>query len=276
MNAACNLCDETDFRVLETAADGVRVVECVRCRLIFLNPFPEFENAAHYDAEYYRPWLEEQARQRVALWAKRADFLERFTRIGRLLDVGCGDGSFLRTAMERGWRVTGTEVSRWAGLSLRRTPGIAILEGDLLQIDQPAMSFDVVTMWHVLEHMERPLQTLIRARDLLTQSGIIIVAVPNAGFTLFRAAYPIARLRWLHYYTPGERELHLHHFTLDTLRAILNKAGFEVIFEGIDESALRPANILLEKASKAIRRLTGACWSEALLVVASKTGPLCL
>ena len=168
--------------------------------------------------------------------------------------------------------MTGTEVSRWAGQSLRRTPGIAILEGDLLQIDQPARSFDVVTMWHVLEHMERPLQTLIRARELLTQNGIITVAVPNAGFTLFRVAYPIARLRWLYYYTPGERELHLHHFTLDTLRAILNKAGFEVIFEGIDENALRPANILLEKTSKAIRGLTGACWSEALLVVAKASG----
>ena len=58
MSAVCNLCDGTEFRVLDTAADGVRVVECVRCRLIFLNPFPEFESAVHYDADYYRPWLE--------------------------------------------------------------------------------------------------------------------------------------------------------------------------------------------------------------------------
>jgi len=47
-------------------------------------------------------------------------------------------------------------------------------------------------------------------------------------------------------------------------------AGFRVVFEGIDESALRPVNILLEKAAMAIRTLTGACWSEALLVVAAK------
>lgn len=270
MSAACNLCGGTDRRVLETAADGVRAVQCARCRLIFLDPSPKFDSAVHYDADYYRPWLAEQARQRAALWGKRVDFLDRFARAGRLLDVGCGDGSFLLAARERGWRVVGTEVSRWAAGMLRDTRGLAILEGDLLHVNHLEMSVDVVTMWHVLEHMDRPLQTLMRARELLIENGILIVAVPNAGFTLFRVAYPVARLRRLRYYTPGERELHLHHFTPDTLRTMVETAGFRVVFEGIDESALRPVNILLEKAAMAIRTLTGACWSEALLVVAAK------
>lgn len=272
MSATCNLCDGMDFRVFETAPDGIRVVQCVRCRLIFLDPFPTVDRAAHYDADYYRPWLTEQARQRAALWERRADFLEKFARIGQLLDVGCGDGSFLLAARQRGWRVAGTEVSHWAAQVLRDTRGLAIREGDLLQIDHLEMNCEVVSMWHVLEHMDRPLQTLRKACELLTAGGIIIVAVPNSGFTLFRLAYPVARLRRLRYYTPGERELHLHHFTPDTLRSMLNKAGFRVVFEGIDESALRPVNVLLEKASKAIHTLTGACWSEALLIVAAKTG----
>jgi 2-polyprenyl-3-methyl-5-hydroxy-6-metoxy-1,4-benzoquinol methylase len=272
MSSACNLCDGTDFEVLETATDGIRVVQCARCRLIFLDPFPNFDSTAHYNADYYRPWLEEQRCKRLALWAKRVELLERFAPIGQLLDVGCGDGSFLLAARGRGWRVVGTEVSQWAAHTIRDTPGLAILKGDLLQIDHLEMSFDVVTMWHVLEHMHRPLQTLVRARKLLTDKGIIIVAVPNAGFTLFRVAYPVARLRRLRYYTPGERELHLHHFTPDTLRAMLEKAGFRLLFEGIDENALRPANLLLEMTAKAVRRLTGACWSEAMLVVASKAG----
>ena len=270
MSAACNLCGGTDRRVLETAADGVRAVQCARCRLIFLDPFPKFDSAVHYDADYYRPWLAEQARQRAALWRKRAHFLESFARIGRLLDVGCGDGSFLLAARERGWRVVGTEVSRWAVRMLRDTHGLTILEGELLQIDPQETGFDVVTMWHVLEHMDRPLQSLTRARELLSENGTLIVAVPNAGFTLLRVAYPLARLRWLRYYTPGERELHLYHFTPDTLRRMVETAGFRVVFEGIDESALRPVNILLEKAAKAVYTLTGRRWSEALLVVAAK------
>ncbi len=272
MTAVCNLCGGTDSQALETAIDGVRTIQCARCRLIFLDPFPKFESSVHYDADYYRPWLTDQAHARAALWAKRTDFLERFARVGRLLDVGCGDGSFLLAARDRGWRVVGTEVSRWAARMLRDTHGLTILEGELLRMDHQETGFDVVTMWHVLEHTDRPLQTLMRAQELLREGGIMIVAVPNAGFTLFRAAYPLARLRRLRYYTPGERELHLHHFTPKTLRAMLKKAGFRLVFEGIDESALRPVNILLEKTAKVVRKLTGACWSEALLVVAAKAG----
>jgi SAM-dependent methyltransferase len=186
--------------------------------------------------------------------------------------VGCGDGSFLLAARERGWRVTGTEVSRWAARMLLKAHDLPVLEGDLLEIDLPEGTYDAVTLWHVLEHTERPLQTLRRARALLREDGILIAAVPNAGFTLFRLVYPMARLRHLRYYTPGERELHLHHFTADTLHAMLDRAGFQVRFQGIDESALRPVNILLEKAATLVRALTGACCSEALVAVAAKAG----
>ncbi|HSB82303.1 MAG TPA: class I SAM-dependent methyltransferase [Candidatus Methylomirabilis sp.] len=272
MSAACNLCGGTDARVLETATDGVRTVRCSRCRLIFLDPFPQFDSAEHYNADYYRPWLEGQAHRRAGLWAERADLLQKFARVGHLLDVGCGDGSFLLAAQKRGWRVTGTEVSPWAAQRLRLTHGLAILEGDLLQIDPLQIQVDVVTMWHVLEHTDRPLQTLRRARELLAEDGRLLVAVPNAGFTLFRVAYPIARLRQLRYYTPGERELHLYHFTPLTLRSMVEHAGFRVILEGIDHSALRPVNVLLEKAAKLVHALTGANCSEALLVGAAKAG----
>ncbi|HSB67765.1 MAG TPA: class I SAM-dependent methyltransferase [Candidatus Methylomirabilis sp.] len=272
MSAACNLCGGTSLSPLEAAADGVRTVRCSRCQLIFLDPFPAFELAAHYDGEYYRPWREEQAGRRAALWGRRADFLGRFARPGSLLDVGCGDGSFLLAARERGWRVTGTEVSRWAARMLPLTHDFPVLEGDLLEIDLPEGSYDAVTLWHVLEHLQRPLQTLQRARSLLRESGVLIAAVPNAGFSLFRLVYPMARLRRLRYYTPGERELHLHHFTADTLLGMLDRAGFQVRFRGIDESALRPVSILLEKAAKLVQALSGASWSEALVVVAAKTG----
>ena len=273
MSASCNLCGGTDLRVLEAATDGVRTVQCVTCRLIFLSPFPKFDPATHYDAEYYRPWLVEQARQRAAMWGRRADLLERFAHKGSLLDVGCGEGSFLLGARERGWRVTGTEVSRWTTRMLPEAHGLAVLAGDLLEVECPEGTFDALTLWHVLEHTERPLQTLRRTRSLLREDGVLMVAVPNAGFSLFRVVYPVARLRRLRYYTPGERELHLHHFTADTLRAMLVAAGFRVVFLGIDESALWPVNILLEKAAKLVRVLTGACWSEALLIVAAKASP---
>ena len=272
MTAACNLCEGVNLEVLQTAADGVRAVRCARCRLIFLDPFPKFQAAEHYDEAYYRPWLADQEGQRAVLWRKRARFLDGFARVGRLLDVGCGDGSFLLEALNRGWQVVGTEVSPWASRMLRERRGLTVLEGDLLQIEVPEAPFDVVTMWHVLEHTERPLQLLCKVRGLLADSGIFIAAVPNAGFSLFRIVYPVARLKWLRYYTPGERELHLYHFTPDTLHAMVEKAGFRVVFDGIDESALRLASVLLQRVAKTTQALTGQRWSEPLLVVAMKAG----
>jgi 2-polyprenyl-3-methyl-5-hydroxy-6-metoxy-1,4-benzoquinol methylase len=273
VSTICDLCGNIRFRILETASDGVRTVRCVDCGLIRLHPRPRFDAPAHYDDQYYRPWIEEQGRPRALLWQQRVDFLARFARPGRLLDVGCGDGSFLAVAQQRGWRVTGTEVSRWAAGTLCDDKGLQVQEGDLTQFESWTARFDVVTMWHVLEHMERPLENLRAARRLLTENGTIVVAVPNAGFTLFRLAYPFARLRPLRYYTPGERELHLYHFTPATLRAMLEEAGFRVIFEGADESALTVARKILERAARVLSALCRDNWSQALLVVARRRGP---
>jgi SAM-dependent methyltransferase len=270
MSAAGTLCGETDFKILETSADGIRAVRCVRRRLICLDPTPKFDAAGHHDASYYRPWLADRGRQRDVLCRKGAHFLETFARIGRLLDVGCGGGSFLLTAKERGWQVISTEVSRWAVRVLRDPQRLSILEGDLLRIVPREPPYGVVTMRHVLEHTPRPLQTLMRTRELLGPNGILIVAVPKTGFTLLRLAYPPARGKRLRYYTPGERELHLYHFTPDTLGAMLDKAGFQVVFDGIDESVPGGAKVLPQKAAKAVYTLTGRRWSEGLLVVAMK------
>lgn len=272
MSAGCSLCDENRLRVLETASDGVRTVQCAGCGLIWLDPSPRFDRTTHYDDQYYRPWIEEQARARARLWRERAVLVERFTPRGSLLDVGCGDGSFLTVARERGWQVAGTEVSRWAAQRLRREQGIEVWEGDLTSLDSWRGRFDAVTMWHVLEHTEHPLQNLLAARALLRDNGALVVAVPNAGRTLFRAVYPFVRWKRLQYYTPGERELHLYHFTPATLHAMLARAGFDPIFEGPDAGALTAAHRALEKAARLLSVLSGANWSQALLAIARKRG----
>jgi SAM-dependent methyltransferase len=269
--SGCNLCGGVALRTLETADDGVRAVRCRNCGLIFLDPFPVFDSRTHYDGDYYRPWLVHQARQRAALWAGRADFLERFCPPGDLLDVGCGEGSFLLAARGRGWRVAGTEVSAWAAETLPAREGLTVFRGELTEL-KLCDRFDSITMWHVLEHTTHPLDLLQEAARLLREGGVLVLAVPNADCRLLRIVYRLAKGKALRYYTPGERELHLHHFTPATLRAAVTRAGLDVRYEGVDRGALRLSEHVLERAGMAIHALTGVNWASALLVVAGKAG----
>jgi SAM-dependent methyltransferase len=136
---------------------------------------------------------------------------------GRVLDVGCGDGDFLAALKQRGWEVHGVEPSP-AAAALARGKGVAVHEGELASTDFPAGSFDVVTFWHVLEHLPEPLVELAAARRLLRDDGLLVVEVPNSASVTFR----LCREHWFPLSVPR----HFQHFTSTTLRALLQKAGF--------------------------------------------------
>jgi 2-polyprenyl-3-methyl-5-hydroxy-6-metoxy-1,4-benzoquinol methylase len=272
MSPPCSICGYLETRERARAVDGVCVVECARCGIVFLRPFPAVNPARHYDAAYYRPWREEQRLARERLWTSRVDLLERYARTGRLLDVGCGDGSFLRAARARGWSVAGTEVSTWAIETLGREDQLCVYPGDLAGLTLDEGGFDAVTLWHVLEHTPAPLQTLLKIRRLLRAGGVLMVAVPNAGWSLFRCVYPLARFRRLQYYTPGEREIHLYHFTPRTLRMALGVAGFQVMFQGVDQNGLSAFRALLDRLAIGVHAATGLVWSEAVLAIARTPG----
>jgi SAM-dependent methyltransferase len=130
---------------------------------------------------------------------------------GVLVDIGCGDGSFLVEARRKGWRVLGTEIN-----ARIPAPGLEIW-GSMDDL-APIAPFDCITLWHSLEHLRDPVGGLRQLRSLLKPEGTLILAVPNA-----RGAQ--ARLfgkDWLHLDVPR----HLHHFGPESLRRTLEEAGF--------------------------------------------------
>jgi 2-polyprenyl-3-methyl-5-hydroxy-6-metoxy-1,4-benzoquinol methylase len=142
-----------------------------------------------------------------------------------------------------GWKVTGLDVSPVAVERIRTHLGLHALTGSLPHPELSPGSFDVVTMWHSLEHVHDPLAVLRAASQLLTPGGRLLVAVPNVDSLPFRWFGPA----WLGLDLPR----HLTHFTPATLSASVRAAGFRV---------------------KALRMLAHARWLRASAELARQQG----
>ncbi|NOT63036.1 MAG: class I SAM-dependent methyltransferase [Acidobacteria bacterium] len=153
------------------------------------------------------------------LWAgqRRGALLGRTA--GKALDVGCGDGEFLASLKSNQWDTYGLEFSA-AACALARSKGINVEQVDLINSDFPSYFFDVVTMWHVLEHLSDPLSALHKAKKILKDDGLLVIEVPNSDCLTFH----LFKTHW----TPLGIPWHFQHFTPKTLSSILSTAGFTV------------------------------------------------
>jgi SAM-dependent methyltransferase len=208
------------------------VVTCTGCDLTYVTPrLAERELLERvYDAAY---WRSPAPRERgygdylaegplhLATFRRRLRALERWLPApGRALDVGCASGEFLRLLAERGWDVVGIEPSRAAREAAARSLGVGVVRaGTLEDGDLTPRSFDLVTLWDVLEHLPDPVGALRTIRGLLRSGGRLVVETQDV-------ASPVARRlgrRWHHY----KHAEHLVHFHEGTLGRALEQAGFE-------------------------------------------------
>jgi SAM-dependent methyltransferase len=258
--AACDVCGSERLREVDARA---HVVECAECGHRFVSPRPTQAAiaAAYSDPHAYDHWLrEEEGRRRM--WRKRLDLLERQPAPGRrLLDVGAGIGTFLALAAERGWQVAGTEISESAVRLARERHGLELRPAQLEEAGFEADSFDVITLWHVLEHVPSPRRTLLECHRLLVPGGLLVAATPNDSAAMVlprRAKRLLQRLPYRRYeeLLPGE-EVHLSHFRPETLRRLLRATGFQPLQVGVDDQYPRP-NLLTDARVVASRALAGA------------------
>jgi SAM-dependent methyltransferase len=214
-NTACPMCSNRLDPYLQAVSDpgtGQKfdVLKCVVCGIGITSPAPA-KLQDHY-AEYYGARHSITAtfcdRRRIAL-------VTRMTGPGRgrrLLDIGCGEGTFLRIASQHGWSATGTELSeapaQHSDLQIFRTLDECAAHGP----------FDCVTLWHSLEHMEDPWAVIARIRRLVAEDGVLLIAVPDFDGLQART---FGR-NWLHLDLPR----HLYHFTASSIDGILHQTEF--------------------------------------------------
>ena len=138
----------------------------------------------------------------------------------RLLDIGCGTGYFLQAAKEQGWSVSGIEKDETARESASNRTGLDIKDqNDFWEIKEA--SFNAVTLWHVLEHLEKLNETIDKINEITTPDGIIVLALPNCRS--YDAGY--YKERWAAYDIPR----HLWHFSPDTVEKLLTKHRLKIV-----------------------------------------------
>jgi 2-polyprenyl-3-methyl-5-hydroxy-6-metoxy-1,4-benzoquinol methylase len=240
---ACNLCGSRNSEVLYSStlpasptAEAIEhfrctssgygrhhtIVKCQGCGLVFANPRHEAKAILHNYEEVVDELYVEEREGRVLTFQRNLRPLEELMPPGpgrRLLDVGCHVGVFLEIAQERGWEAWGVEPSCWAAREAR-SRGLRVIEGTLDQAHLADESFDVITMWDVIEHLTDPLSYLRESHRLLKKGGLICIHTMNVES-------PLARLmghRW-----PWLMEMHLYYFSRRTLGEMLRKAGFTVV-----------------------------------------------
>jgi SAM-dependent methyltransferase len=221
----CNLCGSVDIdEVGSRDRDGrpLRTTICRRCGLVWSNPRPGEEEVRRYYSREYRvdykgqttPSPRHSARSaRGAL--NRYRNLAPFLKTGdRILDVGAGAGETVYVLRRKGFDAQGLEPDEQYAHYAREQLSVPVSTGFVQDVAFPDGSFDVVTMYHALEHVEDPSRILATLRSWLTENGLLLVEVPNleAG-----CAAPKNRFHFAHFYN----------FNRETLEALGRKAGFQ-------------------------------------------------
>lgn len=228
--ASCNQCEGRASRLL-FVKQGYRLVECASCGLAYIDNPPTAEALArHYSAAagYHDALRDPTSRAYAEMAAVATQHLKVVTRSathGRLLDVGCSTGLFLDQARAAGFDVRGVEFSAASADFARERFGVEVATGALADVALARESFDIVTMFDVIEHVPDPSADMRTAYNLLKPGGLFVVSTPDIDGLFPRASLLVARLidHWPHAEPPS----HLFQFSKKTLAAMLRKTGFE-------------------------------------------------
>ncbi len=274
---ACPLCGSPDRSIADPDAS---VVRCRDCGHRYVDPRPtQGEIARGYSLPAaYDDWLR-AATARESMWRRRADRVLGGVPVGRLLDIGAGIGTFLAIARDRGWEAEGTEVSTTAIAHARERYGLEIRKGSLEDAAPPG-PYDMISMWHVIEHVPDPMRTLRFCHGILTERGRIVLALPNdgdaawaptaAGNVVRRALGRQPTTRYVRL-RPGV-ESHIQHFDPDSIRRILLACDLDVDRITVDDAA--PGRSRVGSVVFGVRRLVSRWtpWNAGreMLVVATR------
>jgi len=225
----CYLCNSGKFKLLHhDPQSGCSIAKCTKCSSIYTRKRwkeddleKKYSNDSYYTQRCAASWTD--------LWLgsqkMELKYIERIAGIkGSLLDVGCGGGAFVSVARKCGWDAFGIDHSH-SGITHAvehwHLPQSSVICADFMRYDF-GMIFDVVTTFHVLEHIYYPLQFLSRVRNIIKEDSLFVTAVPNFGSIDLKISPELMKIT-------VDLPFHVSHFTPESLTRLLHAGGFRVI-----------------------------------------------
>lgn len=209
--------------------EDFHICECLSCGLLYTMPRPNKEKIGEYykSEEYYSHQENKKGFiPRLYESVKKVNLKHKYNlatqglNVGKMLDIGCGVGDFLHTAEEHSWTCTGVEPSEDAkAIAKTKTKANIINSEDMEKI--PDATFDLITMWHVLEHVDNLKWQIEQLHRLTKTKGRIVIAVPN--YKSYDAQY--YKELWAAYDVPR----HLSHFNKNVLTKIFKSKNLELV-----------------------------------------------
>jgi len=230
----CNICGKSEFSIyLQTkdfflTGEEFTIVKCKSCGFLFVNPRPDAnEISKYYKSEEYISHSNTKKGLLNKIYhiirkrnhQKKYEIISFYKQFGTILDIGCATGEFLNYLKKQSWETMGVEPDLDARNYANNEYGLKVMPETFLN-DTSSEKFDVITMWHVLEHVHALEERVQQIKRLLTKNGIATIAVPNAGsydaqnYGKYWAGYDLPR--------------HIYHFTQESIIKLFEKYNFKL------------------------------------------------
>lgn len=242
----CRLCSGSNLKNFNIG--GHELVLCISCKIVYNKSFKDYlDDIEYYQNQYYltknKPYSEETRRIfRLPEQIKLIAAINHFRpEKGKILDFGCDRGYFLDEARRYGFQVAGVEQSTEA-LKYSNNIGLDVRPN----LHDFEIKFDIITMWHSLEHLSQPKQILEDFKKFLNDKGLLFIRVPDFG----SMPRKIFGKKWIWF----QPENHYFHYNLQSLRFLLENSGYEILFL----QSQKPNNI----TTKRMYRLTNSIFAD--------------
>ena len=201
--------------------DGVQYiyVECTTCKLLHADPIPTPDTLKKfYNTSYnYKSFAQGAFWKKIQSYTRLFELKKYLPKQGKVLDFGCGHGYFVKRAGKNGFKGFGFDIGSESIISSENSSIIYSYDFDTFK----ETGFDMITAWHVVEHLAEPLKDLAKLYDKLNTGGVLAIAVPNNNS--LGIEYCGEKWSWVQ-----EPMAHIYHYNGETLSKLLTKAGFRV------------------------------------------------